>query len=84
MRTIGPDGAAVAGASVTPHRPLGKEIGRIAVNAYERGVADVVALEKEAAAITRPPWAKSALTLHAGLLEDIGAAYVRTARAALR
>ncbi|HET6533861.1 MAG TPA: hypothetical protein VFH03_25020 [Actinoplanes sp.] len=65
-------------------RPLGKEIGKLVINAYERGIVDLVAFEKEAATITRYPWAKSALTLHADLIEGVGAAYVKTARAALR
>lgn len=65
-------------------RHLGKAIGKLAVDSYERGVADVVAFEKDAAKIAPYPWIKSALTLHAGLLEDIGAAYTKTARAAMR
>jgi hypothetical protein len=59
-------------------------IGKLAVDAYERGIADLVALEKDAARLAPYPWAKSMLTLHAGLLEDVSAAYVKTARAALR
>jgi hypothetical protein len=65
-------------------RQFGKQIGKLAINAYERSVADFVALEKEAATIARSAWAKSALTLHADFVEDIGAAYVKTARAVLR
>jgi hypothetical protein len=65
-------------------RRIGKALGKLAIDTYERGVTDVVAFEKDAAKIAPYPWAKSALTLHAGLLEDIGAAYVRTARAAMR
>ena len=65
-------------------KPLRQVFGKLAVDAYERGVADVVFLEKEAATMTRVPWAKSALRLHADFLEDVGAAYVRTARAILR
>lgn len=64
--------------------PFRKVVGKLAVDAYERGVADVVFLEKEAATMTRTPWAKSALELHAEFIEDVGAAYVRTARAVLR
>jgi len=63
---------------------IGREIGGLAVNVYERGIADVVAFEKDAAKITPYPWAKEALTLSAGLIEDVGAAYVRTARYILR
>ena len=33
-------------------RKLGREIGMLAVNVYERGIADVVAFEKDAAKIT--------------------------------
>jgi hypothetical protein len=65
-------------------RRIGKALGKLAIDTYERGVTDVVAFEKDAAKIAPYPWAKSALTLHAGLLEDIGAAYVKTARAAMR
>jgi hypothetical protein len=65
-------------------RRIGREVGMLAVNAYERGVADVVALERDAAKIVPQHWAQSALTLGAGLVEDVGAAYVKTARAALR
>jgi len=65
-------------------RSIGREIGILAVNAYERGVADIVALEKDAAKIAPYPWAKSALTMTAGLVEDVGAAYVKTARQVLR
>lgn len=64
-------------------RRIGREVGTVALNAYERGVADVVALEKDAARIA-PPWARNALTLSAELIEDIGAAYVKTARHVLR
>jgi hypothetical protein len=72
------------GRAATAKRQVGKEIGTLAINAYERGVADFVALEREAATITSSAWAKSTLTLHADFIEDIGAAYVKTARAALR
>lgn len=72
------------GKAVPVKRQFGKEIGKLAINAYERGVADFVALEKEAATIARSEWVKSALTLHADFVEDIGAAYVKTARVALR
>lgn len=65
-------------------RHLGREIGTLVVNAYERGVADVVAFEKDAAKVTTAPWARNALTLSAGLIEDVGAAYVKTARRVLR
>jgi hypothetical protein len=65
-------------------RHLGREIGTLAVNVYERGVADIVAFEKDAAKVTPYPWAKNALTVSAGLVEDVGAAYVRTARQILR
>ena len=65
-------------------RRIGREVGALAVNVYERGVADVVAFEKDAAKITPYPWAKNVLTLSAELVEDVGAAYVRTARQALR
>lgn len=65
-------------------RRIGREIGTLAVNMYERGVADVVAFEKEAAKIAPYPWAKTALTTSAGLVEDVGAAYVKTARQILR
>ncbi|MEU4689940.1 hypothetical protein [Actinoplanes sp. NPDC023714] len=63
---------------------IGREIGGLAVNVYERGVASFVAFEKDAAKITPYPWAKNALTVSAGLIEDVGAAYVRTARQLLR
>jgi hypothetical protein len=65
-------------------RRIGREVGTLAVNAYERGVADVVAFEKDAAGIAPYPWAKSLLTTTAELVEDVGAAYVKTARAVLR
>ncbi|MBM2616348.1 hypothetical protein JIG36_12350 [Actinoplanes sp. LDG1-06] len=65
-------------------RRIGREIGILAVNAYERGVADIVALEKDAAKIAPYPWARNALTMTAGLVEDVGAAYVKTARQVLR
>ena len=72
------------GTSRDHSRHLGREAGKLAINAYERGVADVVAFEKDAAKIAPYPWMKSALTLSAGLIEDVGAAYVKTARLALR
>jgi len=65
-------------------RKFGREIGTLAVNVYERGVADVVAFEKDAAKIAPYPWMKEALTVSAGLIEDVGAAYVRTARQVLK
>jgi hypothetical protein len=65
-------------------RRIGRDVGTLAVNAYERSVADLVAFEKEAAKIAPYPWAKSMLTLSAELIEDVGAAYVKTARHALR
>ncbi|KUL23490.1 hypothetical protein [Actinoplanes awajinensis] len=71
-------------APAAKRRELRREIGVLAVNAYERGIADIVALEKDAAKITPYPWAKNALTVSAGLIEDVGAAYVRTARQILR
>lgn len=67
-----------------PARHIGRAIGALAVNVYERGVADLVAFEKDAAKVTPYPWAKNALTVSAGLVEDVGAAYVRTARQILR
>ena len=65
-------------------RRIGREVGTLAVNVYERGVADVVAFEKDAAKIAPYPWVKEALTMSAGLIEDVGAAYVRTARQVLK
>jgi len=65
-------------------RHIGREVGTLAVNAYERGVANVVAFEKDAAKIAPTPWVKSALTLSAELIEDVTAAYVKTARQAIR
>jgi hypothetical protein len=65
-------------------RRIGREVGTLAVNVYERGVADIVAFEKDAARVAPYPWVKNALTMSAGLVEDVGAAYVKTARAALR
>jgi len=65
-------------------RRIGREVGTLAVNVYERGVADVVAFEKDAAKVAPYPWVKEALTTSAGLIEDVGAAYVRTARQILK
>lgn len=69
------------------HRPRGRHIGRevagLVINVYERGVANVVAFERDAAKIAPAQW-KAALTLSAELVEDVGAAYVKTARQALR
>jgi hypothetical protein len=65
-------------------RRFGREVGMLAVNVYERGIADVVAFEKDAAKIAPIPWVKEALTMSAGLIEDVGAAYVRTARQVLK
>ena len=65
-------------------RHIGREVGVLAVNVYERGIADIVAFEKDAAKITPYPWAKNALTVSAGLIEDVGGAYVKTARQILR
>ena len=62
----------------------GRQIGTLAVNVYERGIAGFVAFEKDAAKITPYPWAKNVLTVSAGLIEDVGAAYVKTARQVLR
>ncbi|GAA3342307.1 hypothetical protein GCM10020358_36810 [Amorphoplanes nipponensis] len=61
-------------------RRIGREVGTLAVNAYERGVADVVAFEKDVAKIAPYPWAKNALALSAELIGDVGAAYIKTAR----
>jgi hypothetical protein len=82
--TTGQTAAPSANGQPAQGRHIGKALGKLAIDTYERGVTDVVAFEKDAAKIAPYPWAKSALTLHAGLLEDIGAAYVRTARAAMR
>jgi hypothetical protein len=65
-------------------RRVGREVGTLAVNVYERGIGDVVAFEKDAAKITRYPWMKSALTMSAELIEEVGAAYVKTARQVLK
>jgi hypothetical protein len=65
-------------------RRVRREIGMLAVNTYERGVAGVVAFEKDAAKIAPYPWLKEALTVSAALVEDVGAAYVKTARQVLR
>jgi len=43
-----------------------------------------VAFEKDAAKITPVSWVREALTMSAGLIEDVGAAYVRTARQVLK
>ncbi|GAA0504665.1 hypothetical protein Ade02nite_70490 [Paractinoplanes deccanensis] len=68
----------------TRTRRIGREVGTLAVNVYERGISDLVAFEKDAARIAPYPWMKSALTMSAGLVEDVGAAYVKTARQALK
>ena len=65
-------------------RKFGREVGTLAVNVYERGIADFVAFEKDAARIAPYVWVKDALTMSAGLIEDVGAAYVRTARQVLK
>jgi hypothetical protein len=65
-------------------RRMRRELGTLAVNVYERGVADFVAFEKDAAKIAPYPWVRSALTVSAGLIEDVGAAYVKTARQVLK
>jgi limonene-1,2-epoxide hydrolase len=65
-------------------RRLGREVGTLAVNAYERGIGDIVALEKDAAEILQNPWMKSALSMSAELIEEVGAAYVKTARQVLK
>ena len=65
-------------------RHFRREVGTLAVNAYERGIADLVAFEKDAAKIAPYPWMKEALTVSAGLVQDVGAAYVNTARQVLR
>jgi len=65
-------------------RKLGRAVGTLAVNVYERGIADFVAFEKDAAKITPYPWMKEAFTVSAGLIEDVGAAYVKTARQVLK
>lgn len=65
-------------------RRIGREVGTLVVNVYERGVADFVAFEKDAAKIAPYPWVRSALTVSAGLVEDVGGAYVKTARQVLR
>jgi len=70
-------------ASPEARRRIGREVAIVAVNAYERGLANVAAFERDAAKITPAPW-KAALTLSADLVEDVGAAYVKTARQALR
>lgn len=63
---------------------IGREVGTLAVNVYERGVADVVAFEKDVAKVAPYPWAKNMLVLSADLIEEVGAAYVKTARQVLR
>jgi hypothetical protein len=68
----------------TRHINLGQEVGKLMINTYERGIADVVAFEKDAAKIAPYPWVKEALTVTAGLIEDVSAAYVKTARQVLR
>jgi hypothetical protein len=65
-------------------RHVGRDIGGLAVNVYERGIADMVAFEKDAAKIAPYPWMRSAFTVSAGLIEDVGAAYVKTARRILQ
>ena len=65
-------------------RRIRREVGTLAVNVYERSIADIVAFEKDAAKIAPYPWVKEALTTSAGLIEDVGAAYVRTARQVLK
>ena len=65
-------------------RRVGREVGMLAVNAYERGIGDIVAFEKDAMKITRYPWMKTALGLSAELIEEVGAAYVKTARQVLK
>ena len=65
-------------------RHFGREVGTLAVNVYERGIADFVAFEKDAAKIAPYSWVKEALTTSAGLIEDVGAAYVKTARQVLK
>ena len=65
-------------------RKFGREVGTLAVNVYERGIADFVAFEKDAAKVTPYPWMKSALSTSAELIGEVGAAYVRTARHILK
>jgi hypothetical protein len=65
-------------------RRVGREVGTLAVNAYERSVGDIVAFEMDAAKVTPYPWMKSALSTSAELIGEVGAAYVRTARHILK
>jgi hypothetical protein len=84
VRTVEPTKTATRPDAHRPRgRRIGKEVAALAVNAYERGVANVVAFERDAAKIAPAPW-KAALTLSAELVEDVGAAYVKTAREALK
>ncbi|GLY08742.1 hypothetical protein [Actinoplanes sp. NBRC 101535] len=76
--------AAKPAAPATRTRGVGREIGHLAVNVYERGVADFVAFERDTANITSYPWAKNALTASAGLIADVNAVYVRAVRQILR
>ena len=84
IRETGPKPATGPEAPRERTRRIGREVGTLAVNVYERGVADVVAFEKDVAKVAPYPWAKNALALSAGLIEDVGAAYVKTARQVLR
>ncbi|GIF01773.1 hypothetical protein [Paractinoplanes rishiriensis] len=86
-KTVRPAEPSKAARPETPNRRVrhvGRDVGGLAVNVYERGIADMVAFEKDAAKIAPYPWMRSALTVSAGLIEDVGAAYVKTARRILQ
>jgi hypothetical protein len=61
----------------------GQAFGQLALDNYERGVATFVEFEQKAAEATPVGWIKTAVSAHATLVQDVNAAYLKAARAAL-
>ena len=61
----------------------GREIGRQALDAYERLVQSAVELERAAADAAPADWIKTAIGAHASFVGSVNAAYVGAARTML-
>jgi hypothetical protein len=84
------DAVAVADKATAQVREFGdraagttRELGKLALDAYEKAVASYVEFEQRAAEAAPVDWVKAAIGAHASFVQDINGAYVKAVREAL-
>jgi hypothetical protein len=57
--------------------------GHLALDTYEKAIANLVEYEQQAAETAQVDWVRNAVGAHAKFVEDVNAAYVKAAREVL-